>query len=86
MRPPECAICDARFDPFEGPGGLVSFVRDPADADWYERRKQQGFVGHPPHEDWFCGAHIGLAQAHDRLTYRAAMRELRRLLSPPSGG
>lgn len=80
MRPPDCAICDERLDPFEGPGGLVSFARDPADADWYARQKRPGFVGHPPHEEWFCGAHIEIALAHTGLTRRAAMRDLRDLV------
>lgn len=56
MRPPDCARCDARFEPGDG-GGLVSFARDPADADWYKRAEQPGFIGHPPHQAWFCSEH-----------------------------
>ena len=77
MRPPECAVCDERFDPFGSGGGLVSFARDPADADWYVRAKQPGFVGHPPHEEWFCEKHVAAARAVAQLTRREAMRSLR---------
>jgi hypothetical protein len=86
MRPPECAICDERFDPFGGPGGLVAFARDPDDADWYARAKRPGFVGHPPHEDWFCGVHAELARAQAGLTRRAAMRDLRVVIAALAAG
>jgi hypothetical protein len=77
MRPPDCALCDKRFDPFGSEGELVSFAKDPADADWYARAKQPGFVGHPPHEDWFCAEHAPAARALAHLPLREAMGKLR---------
>ncbi|MEN9799747.1 MAG: hypothetical protein RL653_3444 [Pseudomonadota bacterium] len=77
MRPPECAVCDKRFDPFGSEGELVSFEKDPADAEWYQRAKQPGFVGHPPHEDWFCAAHAPAARALEKLSRREALTKLR---------
>ncbi len=70
-------MCGERFDPFGGEGGSVSFAKDPADADWYVRAKQPGFVGHPPHEEWFCGRHAPAARALAHLTRREALRVLR---------
>ena len=75
MRPPICAICHDRFSPDEG--GLVSYERDPADAGWYERAKTPGFVGHPPHQEWFCGRHIEAARALSGMTRRGALAKLR---------
>ncbi len=78
MRPPDCELCDARFDPGDG-GGLVSFARDPAHADWYIRAEQPGFIGHPPHQAWFCAAHRPAATtlANRGQTLAQAKRELR---------
>lgn len=77
MRPPECEVCDRRFDPGVD-GDLVAFERDPADADWYLRAASPLFVGHPPHEGWFCADHLGPARslAARGQTLKAAMREL----------
>jgi hypothetical protein len=77
MRPPDCAVCDERFDPFGSGGELVSFARDPADADWYARAKKPGFVGHPPHEEWFCARHAPAARELAHLNLREAMKNLR---------
>ena len=76
MRPPCCELCDERFELPEG-GALVSFARDPRDADWYRRAEHPLFVGHPPHEGWFCAEHLESARALQTETLRAAMHELR---------
>jgi len=75
MRPPVCALCRRRFGPDEG--GLVSFARDPADADWYRRAEAPGFTGHPPHQEWFCGAHVTNARDVSELTRSAALARLK---------
>ena len=73
MRPPDCDDCHERFDPNEG-GGLVSFARDPAHAAWYRRAEDPNFVGHPPHQAWFCATHkpAAAAQASRGLTLAEA--------------
>ncbi len=87
MRPPQCALCDQHFDPFGDAGArLVSFARDSADAAWYRRAEQPGFVGHPPHQDWFCDVHADAAAALAHETRRGAMIELRRLASLSRAG
>lgn len=74
MRPPICAVCKTKFSP--DAGALVSFATDPADDEWYERAKQPGFVGHPPHKEWFCKDHKDAALALKALTRRAAVAKL----------
>ncbi|MCB9739824.1 MAG: hypothetical protein H6747_11190 [Deltaproteobacteria bacterium] len=75
MRPPCCEVCDERFDPREG-GALVDFARDPARADWYRRAEDPLFVGHPPHQGWFCATHLDAARALSHQTLGVATREL----------
>lgn len=75
VRPPCCELCDERFDPGEG-GGLVDFVRDPARADWYRRAEDPRFVGHPPHQGWFCATHLAAARALADQTRGDALHEL----------
>jgi hypothetical protein len=81
MRPPFCAVCDEPVDPFGERGGLVSFARDPQDADWYERAKKPGFVGHPPHQEWFCDRHGEPARRLQNHRRTAALATLRRALN-----
>ena len=76
MRPPICALCDRDVDP--GQGGLVEFAKTGGDDAWYERaRKEPGFVGTPPHVDWFCAEHVEAASALADRSRQEALRELR---------
>lgn len=76
MRPPICAVCHARFGPDDG--GLVSFVMDDAARIFHQRRRDEpGFVGHPPEQEWFCGAHVEAARALVHLTRSDALSRLR---------
>jgi hypothetical protein len=78
MRPPLCAVCDERFSPFgDSEAGLVSFARDPADAEWYRRAEEPGFTGHPPHQEWFCARHAPLARGLSHQTLSQALTDLR---------
>ena len=77
MRPPICAICHVRFSDKDG-GGLCSFADDDASRAFVKRRAEQpGFVGHPPDQEWFCGAHLQAAQALSHLTRGEALGKLR---------
>ncbi len=84
MRPPICAVCD---DDAGEDGGLVSFVRGPSGVEFDRRcQEEEGFVGHPPYVEWFCGSHITAARELDGRTRREAMAVLRQLtegLLPP---
>jgi len=76
MRPPICAICHVRFGPDEG--GLVTFALDERAREFHARRKAEpGFIGHPPEQEWFCGAHIEAARALSTLTRPEALQRLR---------
>ena len=76
MRPPICAVCHVRFNDDEG--GLCSFAVDDATRAFNERRRAKpGFVGHPPNQEWFCGAHIEGARALSELTRSEALQRLR---------
>jgi hypothetical protein len=76
MRPPICAVCHVRFGPEEG--GLVSFVMDEAARTFHQRRRDEpGFVGHPPEQEWFCGAHVEAARTLTHLTRGEALAKLR---------
>ncbi|MFN3257809.1 MAG: hypothetical protein ACE37B_19185 [Ilumatobacter sp.] len=71
MRPPDCEICDARFDPAVG-GDLVRFQPDERSEAWRERAETVGFVGHPPDTGWFCADHLDVAR---RVAARCSMPE-----------
>jgi hypothetical protein len=87
MRPPLCALCDQRFAPSDDSGaGLVSFARDPSDEAWYRRAEAPGFVGHPPHQEWFCATHAPLARGLSHLTRRQALADLRLLAAASAHG
>ena len=73
MRPPECALC-GRTD--EGTG-LVGFRLDDAAREWHARARSEGFVGHPPDEEWFCSEHRPMAEALSHLTSSEALAALR---------
>jgi hypothetical protein len=75
MRPPICEICDERFD--DG-GGLVTFALDDRARAFHKRRKREpGFVGHPPEKEWFCEKHIEAARALSHLTRGEAVAQLK---------
>ena len=75
MRPPICAMCHDRFH--EG-GGLVTFALDDAARAFAHRRAEQpGFVGHPPHKEWFCATHIEAARSLSELTRSEAVKKMR---------
>ena len=80
MKPPICALCGERFDLHSG-GGLLSFRKHPADKAWYRRAARPGFIGHPPHQAWFCGPHRAQAAALTDRTLRDALAELRKAAS-----
>ncbi len=61
MRPPSCDVCDERVDTDEG--ALVACLVDEATYEFQRRSETPGFVGHPPNQGWFCGAHLDAAQA-----------------------
>ena len=75
MRPPECAVCGELLA--EPAGGLVRFQPTDDSRAWRERAEADGFVGHPPDEEWFCPAHVvaarDLAATHTRP---AALRRI----------
>jgi uncharacterized protein YcbX len=75
VKPPICAVCHVRFDPSSG-GGLVSFRKSSADKGWYERAKKPGFVGHPPHQAWFCATHRAAAEALSSRTRASALASI----------
>lgn len=75
MRPPICAVCGTDFGPAEG--ALVTFALRPTDAEWRERSQREGFVGHPPNVEWFCGVHAAAAQARAGETVDVALAALR---------
>ena len=75
MRPPECAVCGREFGPAEG--ALVTFTPRPSDTEWRERSQREGFVGHPPNVEWFCGEHAVAAQAQAGETIDVALDALR---------
>jgi hypothetical protein len=75
MRPPECAVCAREFGPTEG--ALVTFAPRPSDTEWRERSRREGFVGHPPNVEWFCGEHAAAAQARAGETIDVALGALR---------
>ena len=58
MKPPICAVCRKRFDPFDsslaGRAGLVHF------ADY--RPLPDGMTGHPAGTAWFCRRHFRAAK------------------------
>ena len=75
MRPPFCAICDR--DALDEGGGLVDFTMTDADRLWAERCEREGFVGHPPWQEWFCPEHHKEALALSHLDRGSAMARLR---------
>lgn len=76
MKPPICEHCDERFDPTEG--GLVRFAPTPESEAWHARAAAEpGFVGHPPDQAWFCGAHVDAARSLAGSTLADALRSLR---------
>lgn len=75
MRPPICAECGREFGPAEG--ALVTFAPRPSDTEWRERSQREGFVGHPPNVEWFCGEHAAAAQAQAGETINVALAALR---------
>ncbi|MHA2503721.1 MAG: hypothetical protein ACXAE3_12720 [Candidatus Kariarchaeaceae archaeon] len=77
MRPPECAICDTEFDPFEG-GDTVYFRETESDKKQNQRMERQGLTGHPPNCDWFCNAHLKQAQDLQHLHLAEALVQMRR--------
>ncbi|GAB4314975.1 MAG: hypothetical protein Kow0069_16600 [Promethearchaeota archaeon] len=82
VKPPICAICGERFDPSQG--ALIYFRRTAADEEWHERRRREpGFVGHPPEAEWFCGKHARRASELSNLTIGEAFGVLRREFSAP---
>ena len=72
MRPPECAVC-GRTDPATR---LVRFALDGEARAWRVRAREEGFVGHPPDEEWFCGRHLSAAEALSHRTRLVALRML----------
>lgn len=79
MRPPECELC-SRTD---AGTVLVRFASDAKARAWRGRAQSEGFVGHPPDEEWFCSQHRAAAEALRHLSRDAALAVLR--ASPHSG-
>ncbi|MBN1697096.1 MAG: hypothetical protein JW881_06255 [Spirochaetales bacterium] len=75
MKPPICVICHKRFDIDEG--GLVYFMKRPADIEWEHRMKETGGHGHPPCAAWFCGKHYESARTRSHLTIDKAIAAVR---------
>jgi hypothetical protein len=76
VKPPICEHCDERFGPADG--GLVTFAPTPESEAWHARAATEpGFVGHPPDQAWFCGAHVDAARSLAGRTLADALRSLR---------
>ncbi|MEL6676164.1 MAG: hypothetical protein AAFR61_28415 [Bacteroidota bacterium] len=82
MKPPICSICRKDFRRDTASGGLVSFKLTEEEAQYNERFKQPGFVGHPKGKHWFCSEHIEAARAHRHLSWQ----EARPLIKKAGGG
>ncbi len=72
MRPPICYVCDKEFDLDEG--DLIYFKKSEKDLEWDKKMEQPGFVGHPPHAEWFCNEHIKEWKALQHLTLKEAKK------------
>ncbi len=72
MKPPICTLCGKRLTAKEG--GLVYFQKVKEDIAWDRKAKDQGFVGHPPYCDWFCGRHFDQAKELQHLTRQQAFQ------------
>ena len=74
MRPPICALCNARAanggvrDSQERDHELVEF------ADF--QPLPPGMVGHPRGYEWFCKRHLAAAQKWKHLPFAEALRQL----------
>lgn len=78
VRPPVCLIC--RASP-QGDLSYASFtaVRFAIDAEEEAVRREwdrEGWTGHPPEVEWFCGEHTALAEEHSHLHWRTALTRL----------
>jgi len=71
MRPPECGICGERFLP--SGGSLVTFHKTERTKAWLERAAVEGFVGHPPNQEWFCQVHKERASQLSHLSLAEAI-------------
>lgn len=73
MKPPVCAACGKRFDPFRSllgrRGGTVEFSNHKPLPD--------GMTGHPSGTEWFCRRHFGAAKALEERTLGGALAVLR---------
>jgi hypothetical protein len=77
MRPPICAICHKDFRTNASEGGLLEFKLTEKDKEELKRFEKQGFVGHPPATEWFCGEHYDKAKKLTHLTLTEAYKILR---------
>jgi hypothetical protein len=73
MRPPECGLCGHTDSGTQ----IVRFASDPAAQAWRARARVEGFVGHPPDEEWFCSEHLAAAEALCHQTRDTALASLR---------
>ncbi len=74
MKPPICELCDKDFNPDEG-GGLIYFKKTEKGLE-FDRKVEQGMVGHPPYAAWFCQNHVEAARKVTNLTLEEALEKL----------
>ncbi len=72
MRPPVCAVCDAKWD-----CDLVWFAQSQRQEEFEKRMKEIGRTGHPPDAEWLCKEHATTAAKYKHLTLAEAWPKIK---------
>ncbi len=78
MKPPICVLCGKDFRDSDE-GDLVYFKKSDSDKAWdklMDAQDQEGFTGHPPYAEWFCGEHYTEAKKLQNYTLEEALKIL----------